>query len=94
MRYFSCILVGLLLGSNCLAADNFHRSVRSPSIAVSLTVADPCLNSRHAEAHRCRGRFVQQVVETTQKLVLRTIHGEPVADGMSRTYRVRVIDFY
>lgn len=94
MRYLSCILAGLLFAHSCLAADTPRRTVQSPGIAVSLTVADPCLNSRHAEALRCQGRLVQHVAEVTEKLILRTMKGEPVADGSPQTYRVRVIDYY
>lgn len=94
MRYLSCILAGLLLANSCLAADAPRRTVQSPAIAVNLSVADPCLNSRHAEAARCQGRLVRHVTEVTDKLILRTIAGEPVADGSPKTYRVRVIDYY
>jgi hypothetical protein len=92
MRTFLVIILGLTL-SSAINAQTVKRKTQAPSLAVQISIADPCANSYHANLALCAGRVLQKTVETTQKMELRTQFNEPIP-GTDVAYTVRTVDFY
>lgn len=94
MRPLIC-LVGLLIASSALAVDvPARQGGKSPQIAVHLSVANPCLNSRYAEHATCNGKVTRNVVEKMQNVQMRSTTGEVLSNLAADPYMVRTIDFY
>lgn len=94
MRYLVCILCSLAIHLPSFAGPATHNKVKSPVVAIGLSVVDPCLNSYYANMRMCAGRVVQHVAEVSQKMQAISVNGEAVVDTSDQLYTVRVIDFY
>ena len=97
MRYVSA-MAGVLLCASVPASEPVELAAvnQSAHIGVSLVVADPCDNTRHATSTACIGKAAFRSVENTQMLqpLTRITDGDQSIDTPWQRYRVRTIDFY
>jgi len=89
------LLAGLHMAS---AATDAHAAKAasaavSSSITVSLTIAEPCLNSRNLHLPYCRGRQVPAVVKESYEEVKMFSKDYEVMQGYDQTYLVRTFDY-
>jgi hypothetical protein len=92
MRTLLLAVAGLTL---CMSvqAETVARKT-SPSLAVRISIADPCMNSHYINMPVCSGKAVQRTSESTQKMELRTVFNDRIPGADSYAYTVRVTDFY
>lgn len=97
MRY-ALGLAGLLISVSALADEPMSIAAvqQSSLIAVSLVVADPCNNTRHALDAVCVGKATFRTVESTQFMQALNFssEGDTSVETPWQRYRVRTIDFY
>jgi hypothetical protein len=94
MRYLVCILCSLAIHFPSFAGPPTNNKIKSPVVAIGLSVADPCLNSYYANMRICAGKVVQHVAEVSEKVQVINVSGEAVVGASDQLYTVRVIDFY
>jgi len=89
------LMAGLYMAS---AATNAHAAkvasaAISSSVTVSLTIAEPCLNSRNLHLLYCRGRQVPAVVKESYEEVKMFSKDYEVMQGYDQTYLIRTFDY-
>jgi hypothetical protein len=85
-------VIGLTLCMSVQAEPVSRKT--SPSLAVQISIADPCMNSHYINMPVCSGKAVQRTVESTQHMELRTVFNDRIPGADSYAYTVRVTDFY
>jgi hypothetical protein len=93
MRTLLLVVAGLALSAS-VQAEQIARKTQSPSLAVRISIADPCMNSHYTNMPVCSGKVVQRTAESTQNLELRTVFNDRIPGADSYAYTVRVTDFY
>lgn len=94
MRYLVCLLCSLTMNIPSFAGPATSNKVKSPIVAIGLSVADPCHNSYYADMRMCAGKVVQRVAEVSEKFQPVSVNGEATVGVSDQLYTVRVIDFY
>ena len=92
MRKLLFVAAGLTLCMSVQAEQTARKT--SPSLAIRISIADPCMNSHYINMPVCSGKAVQRTSESTQKMELRTVFNDRIPGADSYAYTVRVTDFY
>lgn len=97
MRAFALLpasLLALFFSTPLLAADPTEHGLQGRQIDVRLSIADPCLNSLHADLAACSGHLTQRTSDITEQIHTHTRNGEVVHISPAVSYIVRTTDFY